>query len=416
MSHQENLNHPEPNPRSNLNSDPVKLTAVHHSRISVIRSMIENYDGSVPFHSYLKSCFIKNKNYGSRDRKIYTAWCFSYFRLGNALSSHDFNTRIMVAWYLVHGTGDPVFETLNEGLFPGEENKSLPERVAHVIEKFPDFVLEDIFPFDEKLSGNLLKSGYALTMLTQPSVWIRAVSANIDEVKADLELNNISFRTDVELPFALELNSGSKLDELATRKKSFFEIQDRSSQVAGAVIPAKAGEHWWDCCCGAGGKTLEILDMVPGLKITATDSRPSILKNFRERTVKYQSQLSTTVLDLEQQVAPGFFGNRFDGILADVPCSGSGTWSRSPENLQIFKSESVQSYVKRQKAIVSSSIQFLKSKGHFVYITCSIFKAENEDMTQYISSLPGMALLSSQLIQGSEKHADSMYYAIFSKA
>lgn len=396
-----------------MNFDPAKVTAVHHSRVSVIRSLIENYDGTVPFHLYLKSCFIKNKNYGSRDRKIYSAWCFAFFRIGNTLNELDFNARLIVAWYLVHGSGDPLFETLNNGLFPIEENNSLKDRINQVQEKFPHFNIETIFPFKEELSGNIQRSDYAMTMLVQPAVWIRTLFAKTPEVLSDLESNNISFKSDSEISTAFQLPPGSKLDELATRKKGFFEIQDRSSQVAGAVIPAKSGEHWWDCCCGAGGKTLEVLDKVPGIKITATDSRSSVLKNFRERTVNYHAQLATTVLDLEQPVSPGFFGNKFDGIIADVPCSGSGTWSRSPENLKYFNQDTLVNFVNRQKAIVTSALKFLKPGGSFVYITCSVFKSENEDVAEWIASLPGMKLNRSEFINGSDKNADSMFYATF---
>ncbi len=398
-----------------MSSDPAKTTSVHHSRLTIIKSLLEGYDGSVPFHLYLKSCFVKHKNFGSRDRKIYSSWCFAFYRLGKSIPDHDFNVRLSVAWYLVHGPDNDIFKTLNEGRISEENNDSVAERIRHVCEVFPDFRHTDIFPFISGLSGELSVADYAASMLVQPRVWIRIAQGKEASVIDDLEANGISFEKDQELPLCYSFDPGVKLDALISKQKGHFEIQDRSSQLAGGVIPARTKEHWWDCCCGAGGKSLEVFDKIPGIRITATDSRASILKNFRERTQQYHSQLATTVLDLEQQVSESFFGSKFDGIIADVPCSGSGTWGRSPENLKFFKEHSIEHYVKRQQTIISSALPFLKSNGTLVYITCSVFKAENEAMASWISALPGMQLIESKFINGIETRADSMFYGVFVK-
>ncbi len=398
-----------------MNFEPVKSSSLHYSRLLIIKSLLEGYDGSQPFAAYLKSCFQKNKNYGSRDRKLYASWCYAFFRLGKALPNMEINDRLCIAWYLVHGPGDEIFNLLNSDALIPADRLIANDRIQQITELFPAFQLADIFPFDFELSGGLTAPAYAKSMLVQPRVWIRIISGKENEVFEELQSNDIPFNNDIVTTSAVSLEPGVKLDGLVTKQKGYFEIQDRSSQIAGAAIPALTGEHWWDCCCGAGGKSLELFDKVPGIRITATDSRASILKNYRERTEKYHAQLATTVLDLEQPVAQNFFGNRFDGIIADVPCSGSGTWSRTPENLQIFKDAVLAGYVTRQKAIITASISFLKSKGRLAYITCSVFKAENEEMAAWIASLPGMSLQVEKFIDGWGEKADSMYYSIFVK-
>jgi len=409
------LNPPRQKHKSNLNFDPVKVSAVNHSRLTIIKSLLDGYDGSTPFHLYLKACFVKHKNFGSRDRRIYSSWCYAYLRLGKALPKQDFNTRLAVAWYLVHGDQDEIFKTLNNGMIAETALPTIAERIRFIAEIFSDFNVNDIFPFALPLSGNISGSDYAESMLTQPRVWIRIKEGKVATVIDDLEANGIPFEKDEENSGMLSFNSGVKLEVLNSKQKGFFEIQDRSSQLAGAAIPAKKGEHWWDCCCGAGGKSLEVFDKVPGVKITATDSRAAILKNYRERTQTYHSQLSTTLLDLEQPVSPGFFGSKFDGIIADVPCSGSGTWSRTPEYLRFFDAETIANYVKRQQTIIAATIPFLKTGGTLIYITCSVFKAENEDMAEWISSLSGMKLESQKHINGTSVLADSMFCGIFVK-
>jgi 16S rRNA (cytosine967-C5)-methyltransferase len=320
-----------------------------------------------------------------------------------------------VAWYLVHGPDDDIFKTLNAGKISEQPQPLVADRINHIAELFPDFAVADIFQFKQELSDGLMVDDYVASMLVQPRVWIRVTKGNATTVNDDLEANAIPFEKDKSLPSAFSFEPGVKLDSLTSKQINLFEIQDRSSQIAGAAVPAKPCEHWWDCCCGAGGKSLEIFDAVPGIKITATDSRATILKNFRERTEKYHSQLSTTVVDLELPLSKNFFGSKFDGIIADVPCTGSGTWARSPENLKFFNEDAIQNYVKRQQTIIASALPFLKSNGTLVYITCSVFKAENEDMANWIAALPGMKLSESKFIDGTRNFCDSMFYAKFMK-
>jgi len=398
-----------------LSSDTGKQTAICYSRLKVITTLLEGYDGEVPFHHYLTQVFQKNRNFGSRDRKIYSSWCFAFFRLGKALSNHDFQHRLTVAWYLVHGSEDEIFRFLNKGEIPEGETATTEERLKIISLLYPDFSIHELFPFTHELSDDLLLSDFAGSMLIQPRVWIRIVKGKEMFVESELLENNIQFLKHPSNTNAFSFDSGTKLDQLPSKTKGYFEIQDLSSQIAGSKIPVQASEHWWDCCCGAGGKSLELFDMVPGIRITATDKRSSILKNFRERTKLFSSQLQTTQLNLEEQVNPYFFGAPFDGIIADVPCSGSGTWGRNPESLVYFKESLIAEYSSRQKIIVGNALQFLKPGGKLVYMTCSVFKAENEDVTTWIRSLPGISLENQQMINGTSVFADSMFYGVFVK-
>src|SRR5205085_4153114 len=117
-------------------------------------------------------------------------------------------------------------------------------------------------------------------------------------------------------------------------QNGFFEIQDKSSQRTLEYFQSKPNEFWWDACAGAGGKSLLLKDDNPDVKLFVTDVRPNILTIFSERFRKsgYRS-FQSDVADLAADDFK-YSGNMFDGIITDVPCSGSGTWSRSPEWLQ----------------------------------------------------------------------------------
>jgi 16S rRNA (cytosine967-C5)-methyltransferase len=79
----------------------------------------------------------------------------------------------------------------------------------------------------------------------------------------------------------------------------------------------------------------------------------------------------------------------FDAVLADVPCSGSGTWSRTPEWLSYFSEDMLQRYVKNQKIIIGNAVKKLKTGGKLIYITCSVYADENEqNINWFLQNLP----------------------------
>jgi 16S rRNA (cytosine967-C5)-methyltransferase len=103
----------------------------------------------------------------------------------------------------------------------------------------------------------------------------------------------------------------------------------------------------------------------------------------------------------------------FDLILADLPCTGSGTWGRTPEALYFFNQETIAKYSSLQKKIISTVIPALKKGGSLLYSTCSVFKKENEEITGFIQQNFGLQPDKVELIKGYRIKADSMFLARF---
>ncbi len=382
--------------------------------------MIEGYDGKIPFHRYLKDFFSKNKKFGSTDRKVISEWCFSFFRLGDALHEKDFLTRLTVGFFLVNGMKGELIKELTGQFFklqPESDALSLTERLNFIKTEFPEFESSQIFKFNSRLSGDLKVEEFSYSMLTAPKVWIRVNKNSRREVVAEeCEDLNMKYEFDQVIPNAVSFPANSNLKQLPSFVKGSIKIQDRSSQLAGSQVPAKANEHWWDCCCGAGGKSLQLLDAVPQIKITASDKRDSILQNFKERLSKNErSKVELIQLDLESASEIKFQKQAFDGILADVPCSGSGTWGRTPEMLTYFRENQVAVYAAKQQAIIEKVIPYLKTGGYLVYITCSVFEAENEGIVNFLATFKELELIKSALINGISERADTMFCAVFRK-
>ena len=151
------------------------------------------------------------------------------------------------------------------------------------------------------------------------------------------------------------------------------------------------------------------------IELTVSDIRETILKNLHQRfksagIINYESFVTDLSLADNKTIKKDF-----DLIICDAPCSGSGTWGRTPEQLVYFKRSTLQNYVDSQKKILSNAIPHLKRAGLLVYITCSVFEAENEGVVNFITESLNGKLLDMQLLKGYQQQSDSMFVAVFKK-
>ena len=103
----------------------------------------------------------------------------------------------------------------------------------------------------------------------------------------------------------------------------------------------------------------------------------------------------------------------FDLIICDAPCSGSGTWSRTPEQLYFFDEKKIDQYAALQKKIVTNAVKSLKKDGFFLYITCSVFKKENEEVVQFLENKLFLHLIHAEYLEGYRQKADTLFSALF---
>jgi 16S rRNA (cytosine967-C5)-methyltransferase len=116
-------------------------------------------------------------------------------------------------------------------------------------------------------------------------------------------------------------------------------------------------------------------------------------------------------------LAPGAlaFQGDFDLILCDAPCSGSGTWAHNPENIQSFKEADLEEYYQKQTGIARKAWSRLRPGGYFLYMTCSVFERENEQVSQFIADNSGMELVMQKVVTGAAKNQVSMFAALYTR-
>jgi 16S rRNA (cytosine967-C5)-methyltransferase len=115
-------------------------------------------------------------------------------------------------------------------------------------------------------------------------------------------------------------------------------------------------------------------------------------------------------------IADKLSSRTFDGIICDVPCTGSGTWARTPESLYFFDPATLNTYTERGETILRNAVDYLKPDGRLIYITCSVFHAENEAVVEKVAKEKGLHIEQMQLINGIEQKADCLFVAVLKQA
>ena len=160
----------------------------------------------------------------------------------------------------------------------------------------------------------------------------------------------------------------------------WIEIQDEGSQIAAWLAGAEPGQTVVDYCAGGGGKTLALAQAIQnqGL-LVACDVNLKRLEAIRERLERAGAAAEIRATGPEGQGTEDLAGAA-DLVLVDAPCSGSGTWRRRPESPWRLSAESLARFPPLQTGILTRAADLVRPGGRLVYITCSVFAEENEQV------------------------------------
>lgn len=383
--------------------------------IQFAKLIIGSYDGIEPFHLFLKKYFAKNRKHGSRDRKSITRFCYLYFRLGKAVRSNiSFEEKIQLAIFLCENVPDEYLE-----LHQPEWNRNIGQPLELKLQMVVSFFNPlEIFSWNEFLSQQINVTDWNTSFLKQPNLFIRTRPGKRNQVIGKVEKAGISFQEigNNTLVFSpnVKLNDVLLLDNEAV-------VQDYNSQRIGELLEkyvAKTGANIfvWDCCAASGGKSILAKDILENINLTVSDKRKGILKNLSDRLHRAGIQQNNSfIADLSGEKNLPISKNKFDLIIADVPCSGSGTWVRTPEWLHFFKTDEINRYAALQRKIVQTIFPYLKPDGKLLYITCSVFREENENNIAYFESELDVEILQSNYYIGCEMQADTLFATMLVK-
>ena len=391
-----------------------------HSHINTSVKLIAAYKGALPFALYLKAFFAKEKKYGSKDRKQIAALCYDYFRLGFAMKGAPIEEKIIAATFLCEQTHNPLLAAMKP-----DWNEKITEPLEVKMELLNgDFSSEAIFPFKNQLSKAIAFESFSQSLLIQPFLFLRLRPQKRAATLTKLEQSNIAYRLIGEN--CVQLTASTRVDEFfvpdeevvvqdLNSQKVFNYLRENESVLFGAAEPQQVLSVW-DCCSASGGKSILLQDtLTRQMALTVSDIRLSILMNLHERFKTAQiKNYRHFVADLSKGVS-GAPAATYPLIICDAPCTGSGTWGRTPEQLCYFTESTIKKFSAIQKSIAANSITYLQEGGVFVYITCSVFAEENEAIAAFIATNCNVKLLHQETLIGYESGADTMFVAIFKK-
>ena len=240
----------------------------------------------------------------------------------------------------------------------------------------------------------------------------------VQEYLAQLEKQDIAARL-IE-PDALQLDKPVAGDKLPGFFDGTVSVQDAGAQYAARLLDVHAGMRVLDACAAPGGKTAHILESVQA-GMVAVDKDEKRLRRVAENLKRLKLDAQLLVGDAAQPEA-WWDGRLFERILADVPCSASGVVRRHPDIKWLRRRTDIAGFAAQQINILRALWRLLAQDGKLLYVTCSVFQQENEQViAAFLAQQPDARRLPVALPENSEgqllpndRH-DGFFYALLHK-
>ena len=245
---------------------------------------------------------------------------------------------------------------------PGTENLEFKEKFIERYSKLTDFK-----EFKK----------YSLSYLRK-SIRVNTLKISVDKLKKrfKLKLKQIPW---CEEGFFVDVTKD--LGNLIEHTLGYFYVQEAASMIPAIVLDPKKNDTVLDMCAAPGSKTTHLANLMcnSGL-IIANDPQ---FKRIKALAINLQRcGVSNTVVSLMDAIR--IKNLKFDKILLDAPCSGTGTIRKSLGTIQIWNENKIKKFANVQKKLILTAYDNLKDNGTLVYSTCSLEPEENEEVVDFL--------------------------------
>ena len=180
-------------------------------------------------------------------------------------------------------------------------------------------------------------------------------------------------------PWGLRLAVDSRVDSHPALEAGLAEVQDEGSQLIALACAPADGLRILDLCAGAGGKSLALAAAAPGAAILATDTNRARLSKLGPRAARAGVAIEARLLNPQRELEMlSDWRGEADVVLVDAPCSGSGTWRRSPEGRWRLNPQRLERVAGLQARLLDLGAEFVRPGGALVYAVCSILAREGK--------------------------------------
>lgn len=205
-----------------------------------------------------------------------------------------------------------------------------------------------------------------------------------EDLMKRLKDHGYSVREHEELDQVLILENSHGLTKTEEFQKGFFTIQDASSVLAAIYADPAEDMLVLDLCAAPGSKTCQMSEIMNNSgKIIANDLYPGKLKYIKENAERLGAE-NITAHSSDGTIFNEEWESKFDFVLLDAPCSGTGIVAKKPEIKLNRTKEDIEELMETQKKLIDNACRYVKKGGFLLYSTCSILEEENEEQREYI--------------------------------
>lgn len=382
----------------------------HAARLQATIDLLDQIAETKSPADRIMSAYFKQRRYiGSKDKasiseNLYTI-LRNRMRFEYILNSKDLgiHSRMLVALLLKMEDGD-LYDTFDgdkyspKRLRPGQLER-FEELDLNVVESAPLNVKlnvpEWIAPkLQQALGDRYEQEMTAINKMATTDIRVNTLKSSLAPVEQALaDVGYLAHKTDLS-PWAVRFEKRVSLFGLPAFKQGWFEIQDEGSQLLALLTGVRAGDKVVDFCAGAGGKTLAMAAMMENKgTIYACDVHTKRLDQLGKRSKRSGAHnIRTHILSSENDKWVKKHAEYADMVLLDAPCTGTGTWRRSPDSRWNLAQENLDNLVALQQSIMQSAKRLVKPGGRLLYATCSLLEEENEaQVLMFLENNPDFA-------------------------
>ena len=377
-------------------------------RVSCVLELLKSFDnGSKIASKLIQNYFRSNKNIGSKDRKFISNCFWNIIKHRNKINWHlkkhnlkvTFERQIILELFFLNvdykndlpkikkffflnnklnkNFKDDNLQFLEYLNFEKFINSEMPECVFY---ELPDFLLESI-----KRNFKLDWKNVVLSLNKEAFVDLRIntlKNKTRDEILNSLREIEVPFQISKYSPVGIRLLKRFPINGNKLFKSGILEIQGEASQLSALILGAKPGMQVADICAGAGGKSLILADIMKNKgRILSLDVNQ---KRLKQASLRFKRagvhNVETRLVDINWSTKG--LEKKFDLVLIDAPCSGIGTWSRSPDSRFNFNKKKLVELINIQSDLLSKGSTMVAPGGKLAYVTCSILPEEGVDQIE----------------------------------
>ena len=261
-----------------------------------------------------------------------------------------------------------------------------------IIFNHPDWMIEKIkqdWPLNWK---EILKKNN-----DRAPMWLRVNQKKIETKKylkqfltdeSKIEADNMQLND-----YAICLKTPISVKYLPGFEEGYVSIQDGAAQLAADILLENKSGRILDACAAPGGKTAQLIENIDSTStVTAIEIDSKRAELINENLLRLGHSTEVIVGDASD-IESWWDSIFFDLILLDAPCSSSGVIRRHPDIKHLRRKDDIYTFQKKQLKIISAMWKILAPKGRLLYVTCSIFKEENDEvMNQFLEKHDNVAL------------------------